>query len=199
MYNAKRIPLISLLVLAAASNAQVPTSAVAPQQTHQTSSAGAPSGRPDDGKGSIGSITDLARQLKIEQLKRDLREARREQGVSGPNIAARTPPFNVSPLEGMPTPVGVAPAVKPAPPVVVQSIAPMVTGILGLGGRLRARLVDGREVTTGQAVGEWMVLAISPAAVTFESCTGRATGAKRAQPATEAAACTKRVVTPTPV
>lgn len=113
----------------------------------------------DHGRGTIATITDLAQQLKVEQLKRDVREAKKEQG--GSEVAAKGGPGFGMPPPGVPVSMKAQPTDKQPPPVVA---------ILGLGGRLRARLADGRDVLTGQEASGWKVKGITPSTVSFELC-----------------------------
>ncbi|MBI2770607.1 MAG: hypothetical protein HYX47_13355 [Burkholderiales bacterium] len=136
---------------------------------------------PEAQRGTIGTITDLAQQLKVEQLKRDLREAK--QG----NAAVDGAGFKLPPAGALP----VIAALK-VTPVRTELTPPAVVGILGVGARLRARLGDGQEVVVGQSVQGWSVTAITPAAVTFANCPA----AKKGMPSEP---CLSRSVSPSAV
>jgi type IV pilus biogenesis protein PilP len=116
----------------------------------------------EHGRGTIATITDLAQQLKVEQLKRDVREAKKEQGggMDAASMRAGGSAF------GMPPPA--IPVSMKAP--VSEKQPPSVVAILGLGGRLRARLADGRDLLAGQEASGWTVKSITPSSVSFEHC-----------------------------
>lgn len=136
----------------------------------------------DHGRGTIATITDLAQQLKVEQLKRDVREAKREQG--GADATAKAGPGFGMPPPGVPASMKVQPTDKQPPAVVA---------ILGLGGRLRARLADGRDVLAGQDASGWKVKGITPSTVSFEFC-APATGRAKAE-----TTCVSKTVPPVPM
>lgn len=118
---------------------------------------------PDLQRGTIGSITDLAQQLKVEQLKRDLREARQTAASSSTSEAA------IAKLSTLPVPSAkaAAAAVEPTPQ---ERQPPVVTAIFGMGGRLRARLYDGRELVAGQEAQGWTINSVTPSNVSFTHC-----------------------------
>lgn len=134
----------------------------------------------DQQRGTIGTITDLAQQLKVEQLKRDLREAKQGNG-NAENAGFKLPPAGAIPS---------AAAVKVSA-ASTERTPPSVAAILGMGGRLRARLHDGREFVAGQEVQGWAVTAVTPTSVTFSQC---ATAAKKGASGSE---CITRSVAPT--
>ncbi len=100
---------------------------------------------------SIGAITRLARQIKIEELNRQLREAR---GLNGNMPVAAFPPIGPSTQQSPSTPA--------------------VTSISGVGVALTATLNDGRRIKTGETFQgsghRWIVDSITPSAVTFRRC-----------------------------
>jgi len=139
----------------------------------------------DQGRGTIATITDLAQQLKVEQLKRDVREARMQQG-GGEGATMKASPGSF----GMP---------PPAVPVSMKVHAsekqpPTVVAILGLGGRLRARLSDGRDLLAGQEASGWTVRGITPSSVSFEHCSS-----EKARGAKAETTCISRTVPPVPM
>lgn len=111
-------------------------------------------------RGTIGSITDLAQQLKVEQLKRDLREAK--QTAASTSTEAALAKVNATPVPGA--------KVAVAPQEAQERLPPRVSAILGMGGRLRARLHDGRELVSGQEAQGWTVNSVTPSAVSFTHC-----------------------------
>lgn len=138
---------------------------------------------PDQGRGTIATITDLAQQLKVEQLKRDVREAKKEQGGGVETAGFKAGPGSF----GMP---------PPAVPVSMKVQAsdkqpPTVVAILGLGGRLRARLADGRDVLAGQEASGWTVKGITPSSVSFEHCASEKTKSAKTE-----TTCISRTVPP---
>lgn len=133
-------------------------------------------------RGTIATITDLAQQLKIEQLKRDLREARQTSSSSSATDAAiaRVNALAV-PAAGLPTAVPVIAAQERQPPV--------VAAIFGMGGHLRVRLRDGRELVSGQEAQGWIVNAVTPNSVSFSHCPQPRKGAAKGE-------CVTRLVSP---
>ncbi|MBQ0916894.1 hypothetical protein KBW71_00320 [Hydrogenophaga aromaticivorans] len=102
---------------------------------------------------TVAEITRLARELRVETLRKELREAKE----------AGKPPVDPAAV-----PAAGAPA---APKVRVIPRAPAVSAIYGLGAAaLEARLVDGTVVRQGASSGIWRVVSISVSAVTFERC-----------------------------
>lgn len=117
----------------------------------------------EPGRGTIATITDLAQQLKVEQLKRDVREARKEQGGSAADAASMRAAGGAFGMPPPAIPVSMKASVSEKQP-------PSVVAILGLGGRLRARLADGRDLLAGQEASGWTVKGITPSSVSFEHC-----------------------------
>lgn len=102
---------------------------------------------------TVAEITRLARELRVETLRKELREAKE----------AGKPPVDPA---AMP-----ATGASPVPKVRVIPRAPLVSAIYGLGSAaLEARLVDGAVVRQGASFGIWRVVSISASAVTFERC-----------------------------
>lgn len=180
MYKGELVILALTALLAGAVAAQTPPQAV----SVPTPAASAPR-LPEGGlKSSIATITELSQQLKIEQLKKDLREARSANGseaksVQGVPNAPTLAPSSVGP--------GVA-KTKPehAPP-------PVVRAIYGQGGVLTARLADGRELGVGHTALGWLVRRIAPTAVSFERCESVP------KPKHERDGCFVQVVGPSPI
>lgn len=137
----------------------------------------------DGRRSSIATITELAQELKVEQLKRELREAK-QAGANAAEHATRAAGGSalLPPAAGLPAPVRV-----------VERTAPGVTAILGIGGRLRARLHDGREVVAGQEVQGWKVNAVTPSAVSFSYCAAPKKAGGKEEP------CVTRSVAPSAV
>lgn len=180
MYKGKLVILALTACVAGAVNAQTPPQAVSPP-AQAVSAPRVPEGGI---KSSIATITELSQQLKIEQLRKDLREAKSSstseaktaQGMSGaPSLApSATGPGGTKPKPEQPTP-------------------PMVRAIYGQGGVLTARLADGRELGVGHKVLGWVVKRISPISVSFERCE------YVAKPKHEQDGCLVQVVGPSPV
>lgn len=142
-----------LLVIAALVGACSIASAQAPDQSKvNTAATPAPA--------TVAEITRLARELRVETLRKELREAKE---------AGKPPVDPVSlPAEGR----------RAVPIARVIPQAPAVTSIYGLGSAaLEARLVDGTVVRQGATSGIWRVVSITASAVTFERC--EATGKKK--------------------
>lgn len=142
-------------------------------------------GAPEPTRGTIATITDLAQQLKVEQLRRDLREAKQHGGGDATAIKGAAGSL------GLPPP--------PAVPVSAQKVQsdkqpPSVAAILGLGGRLRARLADGRDLLVGQEALGWTVKGISPSTVSFEHCS-----VEKSRTGKTESTCTSRTVAPVPM
>jgi hypothetical protein len=122
---------------------------------------------------NIGTITRLARQLKIAQMERDLRDA---QKSSAQAATSQTPAA-----------FGVPPAPPSAP--VVRRVAtdlppphPAIAQIGGMAGALHAYLADGREAQIGMrlTLGDrsvWTVRGIKPTYVAFDVCPAPGQGA----------------------
>lgn len=100
---------------------------------------------------SIAEITRLSRELRIESLKKELRDAKEE----------RKPETGIT-AGGLPVPV--------VAPVREMPRAPAVHVIYGSGNDLRARLTTGQEVQAGAQAGHWRVTSIDAAGVSFERC-----------------------------
>lgn len=132
-------------------------------------------------RGTIATITDLAQQLKIEQLKRDLREARQ---TASPSPAADAAIANLNapavPAAGSPR-VRVTAAQERQPPV--------VAAIFGMGSRLRVRLQDGRELVSGQEAQGWIINAVTPSWASFSHCAPPRKGAAKGE-------CVTKLVSP---
>jgi len=121
-------------------------------------------------RGTIATITELAQQLKVEQLKRDLREAKQTAAAASGGDAAMAK-VGALPLPGA----------SPAAPISAHPLEhqpPVVSAIFGMGGRLRARLQDGRELIAGQEAQGWTVNTVTPTAVSFTHCPPKRRGAK---------------------
>lgn len=124
---------------------------------------------------TIGEITELSRQLKVEQLKRELREARGEEPKEVEKAEANKP----------------EPVVAPLPPVKIIPPTPAVSAIYGRAGQpLRVRLAGGLELGLGESHGEWKMTEVNASGVTFERCEQLKRGRK-----TETE-CMTRFVTP---
>lgn len=129
-------------------------------------------------------ITELSQQLKIEQLKKDLREAK-SAGASEPKTHLGAP--NAPTLAPSSAGLGVAKTKPEYPPL------PMVRAIYGQGGVLTARLADGRELGVGHTALGWLVRRISPTAVSFERCESVP------KPKHDRDGCVVQVVGPSPI
>ena len=147
---------------------------------------------------TIGTITKLSQELKIAQLQKELRDARKDQ--PGSQTSASGPAGNAMGNPGRPGQGSSAfpPKVSGTRAGTTEFIPPTVVGIFGLGGKLRARLVDGREVQVGQRVGSvagiWTLKGITAVAATFEICETLAVPAKR-QKADKGDSATQRCLT----
>jgi hypothetical protein len=122
-------------------------------------------------RGTIATITDLAQQLKIEQLKRDLREARQ---TASPSPAADAAIAKVNAL-------AVPAAGSPRVPVTAaqERQPPVVAAIFGMGSRLRVRLQDGRELVSGQEAQGWIINAVTPAGLSSRTARSRRRGQQK--------------------
>lgn len=114
-------------------------------------------------RGTIGSITDLAQQLKVEQLKRDLREAK-QTAAAGSTADSASAKVNALPVPSARVSAGVTAVTSQ------ERQPPVVSAIFGMGGRLRARLQDGRELVSGQEAQGWTVNSVTPSTVSFTHC-----------------------------
>lgn len=133
-------------------------------------------------RGTIATITDLAQQLKIEQLKRDLREARQTSSSSSATDAAIAKLNALAvPAAGSPTAVPVIAAQERQPPV--------VAAIFGMGNHLRVRLQDGRELVSGQEAQGWIINAVTSSSVSFSHCAQPRKGAAKGE-------CVTKLVSP---
>lgn len=150
---------------------------------------------------TIGNITRLAREIRVEQLRKELMQVKRESGQA-PALAI--PPLaSISGAVGttgasstmaaiVPTgaPTGAAAvAVPQTAPAVKDFMAPPVAAIGVLGSTLRARLSSGAALELGQMVTgpdgrSWQVRAVTLQGVTFEHCEppGDTSGGKPALP-----------------
>lgn len=167
-----------------------PASAQAAVASAAASSSAAPAefkikGAPESARGTIATITDLAQQLKVEQLRRDLREAKQHGGGDATAIKVAAGSL------GLPPPPAVAVS---AQKIQNEKQPPSVTAILGLGGRLRARLADGRDLLVGQEALGWTVKGISPSTVSFEHCS-----VEKSRTGKTESTCTSRTVAPVPM
>jgi type IV pilus biogenesis protein PilP len=178
MYKGKLLALTALL--ACAVNAQTPPQAV----SAPAPAASAPRLVEGGSRSSIATITELSQQLKIEQLRKDLREAKSASASEGKTAQG---------MSGAPSlaPSAVGPGGAKAKPE--QPTPPMVRAIYGQGGVLTARLADGRELGVGHKVLGWVVKRISPISVSFERCEFVA------KPKHEQDGCLVQVVGPSPV
>lgn len=124
-------------------------------------------------RGTIATITDLAQQLKIEQLKRDLREARQTSSSSSATDAA------IAKVNALAVPAAGSPRV----PVTAaqERQPPVVAAIFGMGGHLRVRLQDGRELVSGQEAQGWIINAVTPSSVSFSHCAQPKKGAAKGE------------------
>lgn len=118
---------------------------------------------------NIGTITRLARQLKIAQMERDLREA---QKAVAPASAQQVPAFGSS------TSTPAAPVARP-PAASLPPPHPAIAQIGGMGGVLHAYLADGREAQVGMRLtlgdqSSWTVRGVRPTYVVFDVCPGPA-------------------------
>jgi hypothetical protein len=180
MYKGKLVILALTASLAGAVNAQTPPQAV----SVPASSASAPRHPEGGSKSSIATITELSQQLKIEQLRKDLREAKSASASEGKNAQGNSGAPGLAPSAVGP----IAAKAKPEQPPV-----PLVRAIYGQGGVLTARLADGRELGVGHKVLGWVVKRISPISVSFERCE------YVAKPKHEQDGCLVQVVGPSPV
>lgn len=96
---------------------------------------------------TIGQITDLARDLRIEQLKAELRKAK-EASAPAPVLAPLALPM----------------------PLVRDEPAPRVEGIYASNGQELRALVNGRELERGDVIGPWRVISMTTGGVLFERC-----------------------------
>jgi hypothetical protein len=105
-------------------------------------------------KATIGEITELSREVLVEQLKKELREAKKESDASAPP----------------PAPGGVA-TLPPLPPVKITPPTPVVSAVYGSNTEaLRVRLANGMELGKGEQFGEWRISTVTANGVTFERC-----------------------------
>lgn len=126
-------------------------------QVVSAAKAAEPSGTTLDAKvpATIGEITDLSRQLRVELLKKELREARGEEPKEEKKPEPSKPEMLVAPL----------------PPMKIIPPAPSVVAIYGQAGKpLRVRLSGGGELGVGEAFGEWKITAVTSAGASFERC-----------------------------
>ncbi len=151
---------------------------------------------------TLDQITDLARQLKIELQRKELREAKASgSGAQTPTAVVGTMPpgLSVTPPKSALAAQKLTPMPKPI------ASPPMVAGIVGSsGGPLKVRLINGRLASTGDSVpglngaDSWLVKAVSSATVTFEQCqvvTAPPDKKKNAKP-TSVTECITRVMAP---
>lgn len=126
---------------------------------------------------SIGAITELARQVKVETLKKELRDLK----SSGKEAA----PANVQAILNSSLPMGTGGrAVKQAatavasPAVAYGAEAPVVYSVAGMGGKLKATLSDGRSIAQGDKwlMGDFAYTAesVSAQGVVFKRCNTKA-------------------------
>lgn len=113
---------------------------------------------------TIAEMTKLARELRVETLKKELRDAKEEKKPTAVGDVLQT---------GMPAPAARPVRVLPQPPV--------VQAIYGTGGVLRARLASGQDVQPGSRTGVWRVTAIEVGGVNFERCEPVRKGSKKAE------------------
>lgn len=105
-------------------------------------------------KATIGEITDLSREVLVEKLKKELRDAKQETSDSTPAPA----PGNGAIL-------------PPLPPMKITPPTPVVTAVYGSSNEaLRVRLGNGMELGKGDQFGEWRINAVTANGVTFERC-----------------------------
>lgn len=121
---------------------------------------------------TIAEMTKLARELRVETLKKELRDAKEEKK---PAVVADVLPTGMA-----------APAARPAR---VLPQPPVVQAIYGTGGVLRARLASGQDVQPGTRTGIWRVTSIDVGGVNFERCEPLRKGSKKAE-------CESQYVTP---
>lgn len=127
-------------------------------------------------KATIGEITELSREVLVEQLKKELREAKKESDVSAPP----------------PAPGGVA-TLPPLPPVKITPPTPVVSAVYGSNSEaLRVRLANGMEFGKGEQFGEWRISAVTANGVTFERCES----VRPAKGSKVVSECTTRFVAP---
>lgn len=118
---------------------------------------------------SIGAITSLARQVKVAELQKQLREARQ---AATPPIAIQSnnqAPVVIPVLNQNAAPVAAPVAPKPQPPQ-----QPSIQSISSIGGKYSAIATDGSQLEQGSRLqlGEamWTVSKIASTGVTFEKC-----------------------------
>lgn len=133
-------------------------------------------GKPTEARGNakgaarptIGQLTQLAEELKVAKMQREIRDAKKDTttGSSLPGAAAFQP-----------APTGVAiPRASAVKPVAVSPslTLPRLEAITSIGGVVRARLQDGREIVAGQKLYSggktWTVKSVTTASVLVESC-----------------------------
>lgn len=123
-------------------------------------------------KVTIGQITELNREVKAAELKKQLRDLTKDNSM--PTVPGVPPGAKLPTAFPLSFPGAGVPAAGGNPGYTLTPTAPRVEVIYGTAGRLRARLADGREVQTGQQVagagGMWMAKSITPTSVQFEHC-----------------------------
>lgn len=132
-------------------------------QSVPVAAASAPASKDGKVSATIGEITDLSRQLRVELLKKELREARGEETkVETPETAkSEKGVASMGPLMMVP----------PLPPMKVIPPVPSVVAIYGQVGKpLRVRLSGGGELGVGEAYGDWKITEVTSAGASFERC-----------------------------
>lgn len=104
----------------------------------------------------IGEMTRLSSELRVETLKKELRDVKEEKKAP---VAV-----DLSAMGGVPS--------APLPSVSVRMApqAPAVLAVYGTGSALRARLASGQDVQVGVRTGAWRVASIEVSGVQFERC-----------------------------
>jgi|SRR3990167_1508081 type IV pilus biogenesis protein PilP len=116
---------------------------------------------------TIGEITRLSRELMVENLKKELREAKKA-GIDAP--------VSMLPAAGSGNGIA-APRLPALPPP--EPKPPMVSSIYGVGSGAMALVAttgDGQTLRVGDRTGEWKVVGINERKVSFERCTSTTKG-----------------------
>lgn len=163
MYPIKQATIVlavaSAVALPAACFANKPAAASPPE--HKASS-------PVPVDASIGRISSLARQVKVAQLEKDLREAK---AAAAPIALQGSTPTPIPAIGGFGATLGTSRA-APAPKEADRQ--PGIQSITSVGGQASAISTEGRPMVVGSLVvigdANWRVTAIQAHGVGFEKC-----------------------------